>query len=80
MKRRALILFCTDTESGHLDDPKYDNVNYRNFLTSHLGGDWFDNAILSIKSPTSIKVFNVMTQFFKRCRLYVWPNGKKTYI
>ena len=63
MKRRALILFCTDTESGHLDGPEYDNKNYKDFLTSHLGGDWYDNKILSIKNPTSIKVSNAMTQF-----------------
>jgi hypothetical protein len=65
MTRRALILFCTDTESGHLDGPEYDNANYRDFLTSNLGGGWYDNEILSIKNPTALKVHNAVTQFLK---------------
>ena len=51
-------------ESGHLDGPEYDNLNYRDFLTSKLGGEWFDHEILSIKNPTSLKLFNAMTYFF----------------
>ncbi len=63
MTRRALILFCTDTESGHLNGPEYDNENFKDFLTSNLGGDWLDSEILSIKNPTSLQVSNAVTKF-----------------
>lgn len=63
MKRRALIIYCTDTDSGHLNGPKYDNDNLRYHLTSNLGGNWRDDEILSLPNPTSQQVFIAVTQF-----------------
>lgn len=63
MTRRALIIYCTDTDSGHLDGPAYDNANFRDYLTSNLGGDWRDNEILSLSNPTSQQVSRAVTQF-----------------
>lgn len=56
MIRRALIIYCDDTESGYLSGPSVDNTNLRNYLTSNTGGDWFDREIKSLNNPTSQEV------------------------
>lgn len=63
MTRRALIIYCTDTNSGHLNGPSYDNTNFRDYLTSNLGGNWRDNEILSLSNPSSQQVISAVTEF-----------------
>jgi hypothetical protein len=63
MKRRALIIYCSDTYSGHLRGPIRDNANYRNFLGSDLGGGWYDHEILSLANPTGYEVAKAIRQF-----------------
>ncbi|MCZ2247171.1 MAG: caspase family protein [Bacteroidia bacterium] len=63
MKRRALIIYCDDTESGDLTGPPYDNENFRNFLTSNLGGAWAANEILSLSNPNASEVSKAVNKF-----------------
>lgn len=65
MKRRALIIYCDNTESGELPGPPHDNNNFRDFLLSHLGGDWAENEIRSLRSPSSIEVLRTIGGFLK---------------
>lgn len=60
MKRKALIIFCDNTESGFLSGPSVDNTNLRNYLTSYCGGDWYDKEIESLHNPTIQKVRNAI--------------------
>lgn len=60
MKRRALIVFCDNTESGKLSGPKADNNNLRKHMTSQLGGDWYDSEIVSLNNPTKRQVLLAM--------------------
>lgn len=52
LKRKAIIIYMTDSGSGKLIGPKYDNKNIRNFLCSDLGGGWNDSEIVSLNNPT----------------------------
>ena len=63
MIRRALIIYCDRTHSGNLTGPSHDNENFRNFLTSNIGGDWREDEIISLPNPTSVKVRNTINQF-----------------
>lgn len=63
MIRRALIIYCNDTYSGALPGPEQDNENYRSFLTSYLGGEWYDAEIKSLNNPTSILVEQIRQVF-----------------
>jgi hypothetical protein len=63
MKRRALIIYCDNTESGELDGPPFDNENYRSFLTNNIGGRWKDNEILSLQNPKSALVNRAVREF-----------------
>ncbi|HWZ13909.1 MAG TPA: caspase family protein [Mucilaginibacter sp.] len=56
MNRRALIIYCNNTYSGALPGPEQDNKNYRRFLKSYLGGEWYEDEIKSLNNPTSILV------------------------
>lgn len=56
MNRKALIIYCTDTNSGELTGPKMDNENIRKYLKSDVGGQWYDNEIISLENPTIGKV------------------------
>ncbi len=51
MIRKALIIYCTNTESGRLTGPRADNTNYINFLKSPLGGNWSSSEIMTIENP-----------------------------
>jgi hypothetical protein len=53
----------TDSPSGKLEGPSWDNENLRTFLTSRLGGDWYDDEIISLKNPTIKKVKNTILSF-----------------
>lgn len=63
MKRRALIIYCDNTPSGALVGPSYDNMHYRAFLQSKLGGEWTDKEILSMRNPTSALVIRGVKEF-----------------
>lgn len=63
MIRRALIIYCDNTESGELSGPPFDNEHYRNFLTSNLGGRWYDKEILSLRNPKSTRVIRAVREF-----------------
>jgi hypothetical protein len=63
MVRRALIIYCTATRSGNLAGPAQDNINYRNYLTSNLGGDWHESEIYSLENPTYESVELVRNEF-----------------
>lgn len=52
MKRKALIIYCDDTESDPLDSPEWDFKNMKKFLLSDLGGAWYDNEIIPLQNPT----------------------------
>lgn len=54
MNRKAIIIYCDDTDSGNLAGPIRDNENYLNFLQSNLGGNWYPHEIKSFRNPTSI--------------------------
>ncbi len=60
MNRKALIIYCDDTESGFLNGPSIDNTNLRNYLTSYCGGNWYENEIKSLNNPTIQQVRNAI--------------------
>jgi hypothetical protein len=53
----------TDSPSGKLEGTSWDNENLREFLTSHLGGDWHENEIISLENPTIRKVKDTILTF-----------------
>src|ERR1700747_1498950 len=61
--RRALIIYCGNTESGPLIGPHYDNLHYLNFLKSKLGGNWLPHEIQSLTNPTPFGVSRAITNF-----------------
>jgi hypothetical protein len=63
MIRRALIIYCNDTESGELDGPPHDNQNFCDYLTSSLGGKWHNEEIRSLQNPSSVQVSNAINRF-----------------
>lgn len=63
MKRRALIIYCDDTESGKLEGPSKDNDNFREYLTTSLGGNWHNKEILSLRNPSSVSVTKAVKEF-----------------
>lgn len=63
MKRRALIIFCDETESGSLPGPYQDYINLKNFLTSNLGGDWEEDEIFALHNPTKFEVYSAVINF-----------------
>jgi hypothetical protein len=65
MKRKALIIYCDDTQSGSLKGPSHDNSNYRQFLKSNLGGGWYDDEIISLRNPSSYDVAVTLRTHFK---------------
>jgi len=52
MIRKALIVYMTNSPSGELDGPACDYDNFCSFLTSSLGGEWYDNEIIPLENPT----------------------------
>lgn len=52
MIRKALIIYCNNTASGDLRGPSIDNLLYREYLKSSLGGMWLDSEIISLPNPT----------------------------
>lgn len=63
MKRRALIIYCDNTHSGSIPGTIVDELQYRNFLTSNLGGEWYDKEIISLRNPDSKTVRTVIKNF-----------------
>jgi hypothetical protein len=46
----------TNSPSGKLGGPSIDNRNLRSFLTSDLGGIWYQDEIVSLENPDSSQV------------------------
>jgi hypothetical protein len=42
----------TDSPSGELNGPIHDYENLHSFLTSNLGGNWYDYEIIPLENPT----------------------------
>jgi len=72
MNRKALIIYCTDTNSGKLTGPKIDNENIRKYLKSDVGGQWYDYEIISLENPTIGKV--------RRCIANDFDNADYSFI
>lgn len=66
MIRRALIIYCDNTKSGRLPGPEKDNYNIRNYLKSHIGGDWFESEIKSVRNPSSREVISLVASFLNK--------------
>jgi len=72
MNRKALIIYCTETDSGPLTGPKMDNKNIREYLKSDVGGQWHDDEIISLENPTIGKV--------RRCITIEFDNADYSFI
>lgn len=64
MNRKALIIFCTNTESGNLIGPAKDNGNIRDYLQSDTGGQWNNDEIISLQNPTGYEIEQCITDEF----------------
>ena len=64
MNRKALIIYCTETDSGHLTGPQMDNKNIREYLKSAVGGQWYDEEITSLENPTIGEVIRCIANGF----------------
>jgi len=62
MKRRALIIYMTDSPSGRLDGPEYDYKNIHEYLTSNLGGNWYSNEIIALENTTRRQLKETVSQ------------------
>lgn len=60
MIRKALIIYCSNTASGNLVGPTMDNLLYRKYLRSSLGGKWYDSEITSLPNPTNKKLIDTL--------------------
>ena len=65
MKRKALIIYCTNSPSGELKGPKYDCRNMTDYLTSCLGGAWYESEIMLLHNPTIDRVKCVIENEFQ---------------
>ncbi|WP_158991713.1 caspase family protein [Mucilaginibacter sp. L196] len=63
MIRRALIIYCDNTQSGVLEGTIADNENYRWYLQTDLGGGWHDSEIKSLRNPTALKIKEAIANF-----------------
>lgn len=64
LKRKALIIYCTNTKSGNLDGTQKDNENLCNYLKSCTGGCWKDREIISLENPTVQRVRECISNDF----------------
>jgi hypothetical protein len=58
MVRKALIIYMTNSPSGKLGGPAFDYKNLCSFLTSDLGGNWYQNEITSLENPEKSQVID----------------------
>jgi hypothetical protein len=58
MKRKAIIIYCSNTKSGKLNGPVKDNENFREHLTGNIGGNWYDHEVISMPNPTRQEVLD----------------------
>lgn len=63
MKRRALIIYCDNTQSGNLPGTIHDNNNYVSFLQSKIGGQWHFSEIHSLRNPLFEEVLEEVELF-----------------
>ena len=66
MTRKALIIYMTNSPSGHLVGPSHDNVNLCSFLISNLGGTWYQEEITSLENPEKSQVMDEISNM-SRC-------------
>ena len=64
MNRKALIIYCTETDSGPLIGPQMDNKNIRAYLKSDVGGQWYDDEIISLETPTISEIEDCIAEEF----------------
>lgn len=80
LKRKALIIYCTNTQSGNLDGLQKDNENLRNYLNSCTGGCWRDGEIISLENPTAQCVSDcILNEFNDVDYAFVVFSGHGTY-
>jgi hypothetical protein len=60
MVRKALIIYMTNSPSGKLSGPAFDYKNLCSFLTSDLGGNWYQNEITSLENPERSQVIDAI--------------------
>ncbi|HXD93866.1 MAG TPA: caspase family protein [Bacteroidia bacterium] len=65
MKRKALIVYCDNTPSGHLAGTVMDAHNINSYLKSIAGGEWRTDEIGFLRNPTSIKLRRAVNFFMK---------------
>lgn len=65
MKRKALIIYCPNTESGPLSGTEVDMQNMVAFLKSYEGGCWDEtNEILILPNPTKEDIIKYISREF----------------
>ncbi len=64
MKRRALIIVCTDTGGDILYGPIADGRNAVNLLTSRLGGHWISNEEIKVLHNPTIREVRISVRSF----------------
>lgn len=65
MNRKALIIYCTNTESGKLVGTDKDNDNIRKFLISDVGGQWKNDEVISLRDPTAHEIEQCLAEEFE---------------
>lgn len=65
MKRRALIIYCDDTNSGKLSGAVRDAQNLKSFLMSIAGGEWRNDEIGFLRNPSDSRVKGAVNSFMK---------------
>lgn len=64
MERKALIIYCTNTSSGTLNGPYKDNQNFIDYLKSDVGGQWYNEEIVSIQNPNKNDIIRIISNDF----------------
>lgn len=63
MKRRAIIIEASDVPGeDNIKGALKDSVNWRKFLNIDLGGDWSDDEIITLHTPTKAEFLKVISE------------------
>lgn len=65
MNRKALIIYCTNTESGKLIGTDKDNDNIQEFLKSDVGGQWKNDEVIPLRNPTAHEIEQCLAEEFE---------------
>lgn len=65
MKRKALIIYCTNTKSGELLAVENDFLNMKSYLMSCMGGCWEEGEIIALNNPTKNEVTQCIHKNFR---------------